>query len=39
MISGGLMGFAFATQWLVSIWQMWFYKLPDELVKNDGVVS
>lgn len=39
MISGGFMGLAFAVQWLVSIWQMWFYTMPDDLVKNDGVVS
>lgn len=39
MISGGFMGAAFAMQWLVSIWQMWFYKLPEELIKNEGVVS
>ncbi len=39
MISGIFMGLAFATQWMISIWQMWFYKLPDELVKNEGVVS
>lgn len=39
MISGGIMGLAFATQWFVSIWQMWFYKMPTELVRNDGVVS
>jgi len=39
MISGLFMGLAFATQWIISIRQMWFYTLPDELVKNDGVVS
>ncbi len=39
MISGVFMGLAFATQWGISVWQMWFYKLPDELVKNNGVVS
>lgn len=39
MISGGIMGLAFATQWFVSIWQMWFYKMPAELVRKDGVVS
>lgn len=39
MISGGFMGIAFAGQWMVSIWQMWFYTMPDELVKNEGVVS
>ncbi|NOX43028.1 MAG: hypothetical protein GXP19_04750 [Gammaproteobacteria bacterium] len=39
MISGGLMGITFAIQCLTSLYQMWFYKLPDALVKNDGVVS
>jgi len=39
MISGGLMGIAFAIQLLISIYQMWFYKLPDELIDNKGVVS
>jgi hypothetical protein len=39
MISGALMGTAFAFQWVVSIYQMWFYKLPKELEDNNGVVS
>ena len=39
MISGLFMGLAFATQWIISIRQMWFYTLPEELVKNEGVVS
>lgn len=39
MISGLFMGLAFATQWIISIRQMWFYSLPEELVKNEGVVS
>ena len=39
MISGVFMGFAFATQWLVSIYQMWFYKLPEDVLKNEGIVS
>lgn len=29
MISGGLMGACFAFMWVVSIWQMWFGKVPD----------
>lgn len=28
IISGALMGFSFAIQWMVSIYQMWFYKGP-----------
>jgi hypothetical protein len=39
MISGALMGMAFAFQWIVSMYQMWLYKLPDELVESGGVVS
>jgi len=39
MISGGLMGVAFAVQVLISLYQMWFYKVPDELAKNEGIVS
>ncbi len=38
MISGVLMGLAFACQWLVSIYQMWFYRLPPEVAENGGVV-
>ncbi|MEN8108159.1 MAG: hypothetical protein ABFS22_09150 [Pseudomonadota bacterium] len=30
LISGALMGLAFAFQWFVSLYQMWFYQLPDE---------
>lgn len=39
MISGGLMGITFAAQFFISIYQMWFYKLPEELINNKGVVS
>jgi len=39
MISGALMGVSFALQWLISVYQMWFYKLPEELIANDGNVS
>ncbi len=31
MISGGLMGAAFAYMWIVSMYQLWFYKLPKEI--------
>lgn len=31
MISGGLMGFAFAYMWVISMYQMWFYSMPSEL--------
>jgi hypothetical protein len=39
MISGGFMGVSFALQWVISVYQMWFYKLPEELIANDGNVS
>lgn len=39
MISGGLMGVAFAIQWVISVYQMWFYKLPEDIQVNDGNVS
>lgn len=35
MISGGFMGFAFAFMWIVSMYQMWFYKLPSVLTERD----
>lgn len=31
MISGVLMGFAFAFMWFISMYQLWFYKLPNEI--------
>ena len=39
MISGFTMGAAFATEWVVSIYQMWFYRLPKEILDNGSVVS
>ena len=29
LISGGVMGMCFAAQWIISFYQMWFYKLPE----------
>jgi len=29
LFSGAGMGLSFATMWVVSMWQMWFYKVPD----------
>lgn len=37
MGSGVLMGISFAAQWIISMWQMWFYKLPDDIAE-DGVL-
>ena len=28
LFSGALMGLSFATMWVVSMWQIWFYKVP-----------
>jgi hypothetical protein len=28
LIAGALMGLSFATMWIVSMWQIWFYKVP-----------
>jgi len=39
MISGALMGVAFAIQWVISMYQMWFYKLPQEIQDKGGAVS
>ena len=29
LIAGALMGLSFAIMWIVSMWQIWFYKVPD----------
>ena len=39
MGSGAMMGVAFAIQWIVSMYQMWFYTLPQEIQDKGGVVS
>jgi len=39
MISGGVMGLVLAIQILTSIYQMWFYTVPQELADKKGVVS
>jgi hypothetical protein len=36
--SGGIMGICFAIQWVVSVWQMWFYELPAELSEREGML-
>ncbi len=36
--SGAIMGLSFATMWLTSMYQMWFYKLPPELADNGGQI-
>ena len=39
MISGALMGVAFAFMWFVSMYQMWIYKPSEALIQNEGRVS
>jgi len=39
MVSGVLMGVSFAVQWVISIYQMWFYTLPEDVQKSGGHVS
>ncbi len=39
IISGALMGMSFAIQFITSIYQMWFYSLPEEAERETGVVS
>ncbi len=39
MVSGALMGISFAVQWAISIYQMWFYTLPEDVQKGGGHVS
>lgn len=36
--SGVLMGLSFAVQWIVSMWQMWFYTLPEEIQECGGAL-
>lgn len=36
--SGALMGISFTIQWVTSMYQMWLYKLPEELVECGGVL-
>jgi len=36
--SGALMGTSFAIQWVVSMWQMWFYKLPPDIQECGGAL-
>jgi hypothetical protein len=36
--SGALMGISFTVQWVVSMWQMWFYTLPSEVAECNGVL-
>jgi len=35
LFSGALMGLSFATMWVVSMWQIWFYKVPDWVAQRE----
>jgi len=35
LIAGGLMGLSFAFMWIMSMYQMWFYKPPDFILSQD----
>ena len=32
------MGISFTVQWVVSMWQMWFYTLPDDIQECGGAL-
>lgn len=36
--SGAVMGVSFAAQWLISMWQMWFYTLPEDMESDGGAL-
>ncbi|MBP9916344.1 MAG: elongation factor-1 alpha [Thiobacillaceae bacterium] len=38
IISGAFMGMAFATMWVISMWQMWFWKVPASISDNEGQI-
>ena len=38
IISGAFMGMAFASMWFISMYQMWFYKVPDDLAESEGAL-
>ncbi len=35
LFSGALMALSFAIMWVVSMWQMWFYKIPDWVAQRE----
>jgi len=39
LVSGALMASSFAFMWLVSIYQIWIYRLPDDIAQRDVDVS
>lgn len=34
--SGAIMGMSFAAMWIISMWQMWFWKVPAEIADQNG---
>lgn len=39
LLSGAFMGFSFAIQFVISLYQMWLYKPAQSIIDNDGAVS
>lgn len=40
LISGGLMGLSFAVMWFTSMYQMWFYRVPDRVSdRHDNLID
>ena len=35
LFAGALMGLCFAVMWIVSMWQIWFYRLPEWVARRD----
>ncbi len=36
IVSGGIMGMSFAAMWAISMWQLWFGRLPEEVAQAEG---
>ncbi len=34
--SGGVMGISFAAMWVISMWQLWFGRVPEAVSENEG---
>ncbi|MEW5786558.1 MAG: hypothetical protein AB1899_01750 [Pseudomonadota bacterium] len=38
ILSGAIMGMAFAAMWIISMWQMWFWRVPESISENQGEI-
>jgi hypothetical protein len=36
LIAGGINGLSFGVMWVISMWQMWFYRMPEHLAARHG---